>query len=369
MPFNLFEFTNLSQRVIASYRRTLVPKNVSEFSESSPFKKLPDQYSALHDFLSELLDLMFRQPACFGLPETPDLYAGIEQDGKKLKASEIQPKFKKIRDTVAYFFDFLELIGPKGRLTGDTLTLNLDEFSTFFKIKPKVKDKMLKGMAAFLNVDKEKAAVTFIRHPGAAAALVDLLGYQKPKTEKRKYELWRFNFCRLDLQSISTNSSPDVKLLFKAFPENQMSIMNTIHEFFLEKEYKVVKRLYGDVSGWDFSYQGKRNKKSTPLLQIVYDERRISPFRIHIKCAAANRIVPVLENYSRELQNDFQERTYRCNGAKCGWCKGKKGMGPVVLKIGENKKTICWHTRSRVRLIDENTVNLVKEYELLHSEL
>ena len=375
MSLDRFEYTNLTQRVIASYRRLLVPKESPAFSGSPLYQNRPDAYGALHDLFSRFLERAFDAPSSFGFPEAPDLYVGMELDGKKLGERDLQPKFKKVRDQVDYIFQFLELLGRHGEVSGNTLSLDPAVLASFFDKKPRVKEKILQGMAECLAVDRTEGRVTFPGHPRAAEALVDLLTHRRTeqggssKKERDSAHLSRFNFLRLDLASISSGSMPDMELLYPAFPKEQVALLRPIHQFFQDKGYGITGRFHGSVFGWNVIYQGRRSSKSSPLFQIEYDERHRSPLRLQIKCAASNRIVPVLHNYSQALQTDFTGRTHTCGGADCGWCKKRKGLSPTVLEVQGEKRTICWHTRSEISSLDERTLDLVKEYELMHSRL
>jgi hypothetical protein len=125
----------------------------------------------------------------------------------------------------------------------------------------------------------------------------------------------------------------------------------------------------GGVSAWRVQYQGQRAIKATPFFEFDYDERRRCPLSTQVKCASANRLVPLLADQPPFLQEDFYRHASTCGGATCGWCKTRKGMGPSVLKHAGDRKTICWYMRRRFAEVDGEAIRLVRQYALLHERL
>jgi hypothetical protein len=108
-----------------------------------------------------------------------------------------------------------------------------------------------------------------------------------------------------------------------------------LHAYFTSKKYQVKVEI-GRMFSWTVKYQGKKKIKATPLFQIDFDERLLHRMRAGIKCASAQRIVPLLPNQSQALQDDFSQRSFTCGN--CHWCDNQKSFGPVDYEYRGEKR-------------------------------
>jgi hypothetical protein len=116
-------------------------------------------------------------------------------------------------------------------------------------------------------------------------------------------------------------------------------------------------------------YQGDRKIKATPLYPVDYDDRYLRPLRMQIKCVSSARLVDLMPSQSQLLQDDFSRRVNVCRADECNWCQNQKALGPSELVYNGESRTVCWYTNPDVREFDENTVELIQQYEQLHAGL
>ncbi len=143
-------------------------------------------------------------------------------------------------------------------------------------------------------------------------------------------------------------------------------IAEDLHGYLTARNYKAQIE-FGRMFAWSVKYQGKKSIKATPLFQIDFDERLLHRMRAGIKCASAQRIVPLLPGQSQALQDDFTRRSFSCGN--CHWCDNQKSLGPVEYEYRGENRTVCWYVNSDLNEFTEDTANLVKEYAEMHEGL
>ncbi len=223
----------------------------------------------------------------------------------------------------------------------------------------------MKSAGLLISETDGKATLSSARFPAMLPALKTLAARCAQNPDPK---LGKFNFARCDFKALAADYSPQVMDLYRVFSASDYAILSRLHAFFTEMGYQPLVRIYG-IFSWEVKYQGKRQIKATPLFQVEYSERYKNPFRLHVKCASTNRIAALIPRQPRSLQEDFFKRANRCNGDKCGWCKNRPNLGPTVLEHDGSPVTLCWYTNPDVRVIDEDTVDLMKQYAWMHEEL
>lgn len=61
-------------------------------------------------------------------------------------------------------------------------------------------------------------------------------------------------------------------------------------------------------------------------------------------------------------------RTIICRGDECGGCRNQKTLGPIVLEYNGESRTVCCFANSDIREFNENTVDLIRQYERMRHE-
>jgi hypothetical protein len=368
-------FENISQRAICSYIR-----QVAELILVVPEGLTPQQEQAmeaserdLHAFFQAFYQRMFDAPAEFGLPTTPDdCITGEEKNGTEKKA-EMNRKLEKPRDMIRAGIEFLMLAGQKGRLaedgciSGRSLALDLSEYSGFVQ-KSKNKKQFFKGFpGAGLEMTEsgETLTLTCPRFPAMFLALKTLAEACAQSPDPR---LARYNFGRCDFRALDPHFHLSALDLFRVFNLPDYERAARLDAYFSERGYKPIFQIYENF-GWEVQYQGKRSAKGSPLLRIEYSERFKIPLRVNIKCASSDRLLPLLPQQPRFLQEDFSRRVFNCGGDSCGWCKSRKNLGPSVYEFDGVQRTICWFSNQDMAELNDDTEQLIHQYAEMHEAL
>ena len=141
-------FQSISQRVAFTYQRQLTAFSpvISGQLSAAESQVMHDSQRDLHSFLGALYACAYDDPAVFGLPVTEDVCVN-EGDGKDEK-QVVARQVKKARVKMEFGIDFLWLLGRQGALVRDGLRLSREDYATYLAKSPRVKRKMLRGMAA-----------------------------------------------------------------------------------------------------------------------------------------------------------------------------------------------------------------------------
>lgn len=362
-------FQSISQRVAFTYQRQLTAFSpvISGQLSAAESQVMHDSQRDLHSFLGALYACAYDDPAVFGLPVTEDVCVN-EGDGKDEK-QVVARQVKKARVKMEFGIDFLWLLGRQGALVRDGLRLSREDYATYLAKSPRVKRKMLRGMAAVgLTVSELDGAVMIANthYPTMMPALKALAVACLRFDDERMAKLL---FTRCDFRTFELDYQPDVlDVLRTAVSSSEYEQAVELHNALVGMAYAPSLGV-GGAHDWSIRYQGRRAVKSTPFFEFQYDERRRHQVGMHVKCASTNRLVPLLAQQPAALQEDFFRHASYCGGATCGWCKTRKALGPSKIEHGGETKTICWYMRRRFSELDGEAVDLIKQYAQLHETL
>ena len=295
------------------------------------------------------------------------MYVNRDGPGGSKDQQEVNQKLKSARKPIVEWLDFLMAAGKTGSLAGDDLVIDPATSEGYFK-KARSAKKFLPGLAALglgVNVTPEMTVLTCRQFPAMMPALQALAAACAMVPDERA---GRFYFARCDFKALKKGYTVDPLDLYGIYNPADFEHAAQLHEFFTGLGYKTEVTIAG-VEYWNVKYQGNRKIKASPLFQMDFDERKVVQRQVYVKCASSGRIVDLIPRHSQALQDDFFNRKNICNGDKCNWCEGKKGLGPSVLEYNGEQTIICWYTNPDVREFTGETVELVKEYAYLHEEL
>jgi hypothetical protein len=354
-------FDTISQRVVCSYIRSLAELSVAGLDES-----MAGSARDLHAFFGAFYQRLFDAPAEFGLPTAPDdCITGEEKNGTEKKA-ELNRKLSKPREMLGAGLDFLMLAGQKGRLTEDGLCLAMApvEIETFVQ-KSRNKKQFLKGFGGVGLEISEAGIFRCSNHPAMFPALKALAEACAQCKDER---LGKYNFGRCDFRALDPNYKPSPQDLFHVFNPPDFEHAARLDAYFTARGYKAIFQV-NNFFEWEIQYQGKRQIKGSPLARIGYSERFRNALRLGVKCASTDRLLPLLPQQPRSLQEDFSRRVFNCNGDACGWCKTRPHLGPSVYEFDGVQRTICWFSNQDIAELNDETEELIHQYAEMHEQL
>jgi len=354
-------YPTISHRVAAGYLKFLVsyPSGGAQRDEDERARL------DLHGFFSAFYEKLYQQPDLFGLPLKEDDCIEEDEPHQKEKKQEVTAKLRKPKEMVAHGLDFLARAGTDGQLVGDDLVL--DQGSQLIK-QTKVGRKFLQGLeSAGLAVVFENDRVT-LQNRRFPAMMLALQALANACTQYPRQQENQFYFARCDFRALEPGYCPEAMDLYRESAGEDLPRLTTLHEFFTGQGYRTLRGV-SEPFFWIVQYQGDRKIKSTPLLQVEYQERYRNPLRVSIKCASTGRIAALLPHQSQALQDDFMRRANLCRGDECGWCRNNKNLGPTEVQYKGEEKTLCWYSYPDVRRFDDRSVELIQEYALMHAEL
>jgi hypothetical protein len=365
-------FTNVSQRVVSSYLKSLA------IFSYIPAGGVDEQAQrAFHGFMTALYTRLFEQPDLFGLPILPDAFIAENESNQKDKKQEVNRLLDKPREMIAQGVDYLMLVGAQGRLDGQALVI--PDYAALVK-QAKIGKKFLQGMeSAGLVVSSVNQTIT-LRNSVFQEMMPALHILAKCCAEyengaivtgwaagQRCWPVGKFLFAGCDFRALQSYQ-PQAQDLYRYFNGLDYELVEQLHAYFSSRNYKTDIGI-GGPSAWSVRYQGDRKVKATPLFQVEYEDRFARPMRMQIKCASTARIADLLPKQSQLLQDDFHRRANICRGDDCGWCKNQKTLGPTVVEYNGDFRTLCWYTTPDIRVFDDNTVELIEQYEQMHAAL
>jgi hypothetical protein len=362
-------FENTTQRVVFSYQRQM-PEFAPVLSESL---SLPERNAVsasqqdLDAFFRAFYQSAYVRPETFNLPTTEDVC--VEQGASKEQKQAVTKIVKKARDKMVTAVDYLYHVGRHGKCAADRLLLSQDDYASFFAKGPRVKRKLVQGMQSVgLSVSEQEEGILIgnTTYPQMMPALRALAQACAQRDDQR---LATTLFARCDFRALDADFEPDLlELLQTALAPAEYDRAVELHNALTGMDYQASLEIAG-VHNWRVQYQGKRAVKSTAFFEYEYDERDKRPLRTTVKCAATNRLVPLLPDQSTRLQQDFFRHAHSCGAPKCSWCKTRKGLNPSVLEVDGEKRTICWWMQRHIDKLDDQAIDLVKQYALLHEAL
>jgi hypothetical protein len=358
-------FDHLAQRVVFSYIRSL-----SEYTPVIPQGLPPEQAAGqldLHSFFHALYQALYAQPDLFGLPLGPDMPVDADgpERGKQLTAANraLDVPRKRINQGL----DFLRAAALSGEVQDHCLTLSLSEYNRLVK-ETKIGRKFLQGLQSVgltITQSGEQVILSSDRFP---AMLLPLQALASACSSYQPENLGRFHFARCDFRALESGYQPQALDLYSVFPPQEREQLAALHEYLIGLNFKPIYQIYG-IFAWEVKYQGSRKIKATPLVQVEYQERMKNPLHLQVKCASVNRIANLIPRQSHQLQTDFFQRAYRCNGAACNWCKNRKNLGPTELVVEDTPHILCWYVNPDVRNLSDESLDLIKQYVQMHEQL
>jgi len=357
-------YDNISQRVACSYIRSMAELDVAGMDGSTA-----DSARDLHAFFQAFYQRLYDAPAEFGLSTAPDdCITGSEPNGTERKA-ELLRKLKKPREAMVAGIEFLMLAGSKGQLSADgcSLALGLDDYSAYLG-NSRSKKQFLKGFSgAGLAVIEgaEGVVLTSARFPRMFPALKALAEAGSQAADPR---VGQISFAHCDFRVLDPAFKLSPRELYRVFNPQDYERVARLDAYFIARGYKPTLQVNSGFE-WCVDYQGRRSVKGSPLMRIGYSERLQRPMQVSIKCASSKRILPLLPQQSRALQEDFSRRVFNCNGDACGWCKTRPHLGPSVYEFDGVTRTICWFSNQDIRELNDETEALIHEYAELHEAL
>jgi hypothetical protein len=355
-------FETISQRAVASYQKLL-----------AEFKFVPavgthaageQEQHDLYSFFQGLYANLYAQPELFGLPAGPDASIAQDEPHAKEKKQEVKRLLDKPRALIAAGLDFLMQAGIQGSLEGRALSLG--NYPAVLK-QSKVNKKFLAGLESTgLSIAPagDGAVLASSRHTAMMPALQALATRCAAFPNQR---MGRFLFGSCDFRALD-GYDPQPIDLYRSFEGTEAQLVSDLHAYFANHGYKTEIGIDPPFA-WVVKYQGDRKIKATPLFQVEYDDRYAHPMRMQIKCASTARLADLMPAQPQRLQEDFARRVNTCRGDACGWCRNQKTLGPVVMEILGEPRSVCWYTNPDVRKFDENTAELIQQYEQMHALL
>jgi hypothetical protein len=359
-------FANISQRAVSSYLKALTEFNfIAGTMESKGVQEVQNMVqsqAALHSFFTILYANLYECPDLFGLPLTED--ASIEEDepNTKDRKQAVKRLLDKPKAMIQSGLDFLMLAGTQGRIEEQALIL--DGASAAIK-QAKVGKKFIQGFESAGLTVAIKGEIAEMSNAQFPQMMVALQALAKACAGYEDEWLGKYLFASCDFRALD-NYQPTPMDLYRYFDGEESALVLQLHEYFDQKDYKTEVGIHAPWA-WVIKYQGSRKVKATPLFQIDYDDRHARPLRMQIKCASSSRIIDLLPHQSQALQKDFFNRVYTCGD--CGWCRNNKTLGPSVLEYQGESKKVCWFVNGDIHEINQDTVELIEEYELMHAEL
>jgi hypothetical protein len=351
---------NISQRAVDSYRRALVP------FEADTADAHTEPRRQLRDFLAALYDVMYEDPARFGMSVAADDYLEHDEQGGDHKNTVLR-KLKQPRRRIATTIELLRSFGEHGRLTDDGLLMPLADYRALIATAPGIYARCIKGLAeAGLTLEDLDTGVvaSSARYPQMMAALAELA---RAQTARQDGKQGHTNLARCDYGSLSEDHQAGVEDVFSYLEPEAREHATRLHEYMLEAGYAAKMAMFG-IHECEVDYQGPRKIKTTQLVRIRYDDRYRDPAGVYVMPAATNRLVPHLADAPERLQSDFLGRVHECH-PDCRWCEKKKSLGPAEIGVGGESRSVCWFTQPSFIDIGDGDMELVREYVRWHEAL
>lgn len=317
----------------------------------------------LHEFFSSLYSMFYSSPETLGIPEKPDIFFEIGE--LKKHKPDISKWVKKPRQMMGLSIEYLYMLGVNGEISGNRLVLEDSVYDEFFVKKPRVKQKVEEALSTQgTKVEKSSGiTVTNDKYPQMMPALKELATACSKITDKR---LALFLFTTCDFRAFGEGYQLDSMSLIKAVTRPKVyDLCTQLVNYMKEKSYEPIVKI-DSIHGWKIGYKGDKRIKTSPLLELEFDERNRHPIRMQVKMASFNRLTPHLENQPEDFQEELMTHSFKCNN--CGWCKTRKSMHPTVVEYKGEKQVICWYYTRYLEVTQEN-VELVKKSVNFHEAL
>jgi hypothetical protein len=321
----------------------------------------------LDAFFRAFYQCAYDRPETFGLPTSEDVC--VKQGDSKEQKQAVTRAVKKARDKMMTAVDYLYYVGQHGRRAARGLLVSQDDYASFFAKSPRVKRKLVQGMQSVGLTVSEQADGILIGNTTYPRMMQALVALARACAQREDQRLAALLFARCDFRALDADFEPHLlDMLQTALAPTEFDHAVELHKILTGMDYRASLEISG-AHNWRVQYQGKRAIKSAPFFEYEYDEREKRPLRTTVKCAATNRLVPLLPDQPAPLQQDFFRHAHSCGAPKCSWCKTRKSLNPSVLEVDGDKRTICWWMQRRFDKLDDQAVDMVKQYALLHEGL
>lgn len=353
---NIINKCNLVNEQTAEFYLVLLSHINSDMSSSN---------RALHKFFQSFYNILYKEPTSLGIEQYPKICFENGQHHSKSK------EFKRIKDKVirpvSDFLDMLYMIASQGTLKDDVIICDKIYLGKFLKSGKRQKRKLIEGVAKLgikIMENDDCVTTTCCENPD----LLKALHIFALKCSENIHEAGEICFRMCDFRALDTNYKPNIEDIFsKLYKNDELNNMLKLHNYMLGNGFKISYIYEPHVLNFEVRYTYKA-VKSSPLLAFVLDFKRFNPLRIGVRFVATSRIVPIINNQPLSVQEDFYKTSVICNG--CGWCKNQKGLlKPAVLKVGSDKKTICWYDVNEYEGHDLETIDLLIKYVDMHLEI
>lgn len=349
-------YDSISQRAVDTYRRALLPFDSAARDARTVSRR------QLHSFFVTLYDFMYENPEQFGMSVTDDDCLENDVAGGD-HSSAVLRKLNQQRKKITATIELLRSAGESGRLEGDSLLIPVAEHREMVASTPRVLAKCMAGLAeiGLLVAERDDGVIVeHSRYPKMMAALSEFACAQKARQGSK---LGHIYLARCDFNSLDANYEPGVEGVFSYFDPETRDQATALHEFMLETGH-TADLAHDKIYEWELDYQGPRKIKSTQLVRVRYDDRYRDSGLVYVLCAASARLVPYFDEQPEPVQDDFRERIHECD-PNCNWCEDKKGLEPAEFE----GRTICWFTSNRPHAIDDESMQLVRDYVRWHGAL
>ncbi len=367
-PSNRDSYDNISQRVIATFLRGLLPFEpvVTDPAGAESEEQAASQRD-LHGFFAALYAAMYANPARFAMPTSADDCLLVEGEGKERK-QEVTKKIKRPGEICDTVVQLLQSLGQKGSLADGGLVIGREDYRALMAAQARTRKAILAGMGDAGLVAREQGERVIIEnnsYPRMMRALKEMAVLNAADAEQAPPA---FHLARCDFRALLPDYQPDAPSLLSFFDSEARERALRLHAYLLSSGYQALGRIH-DIHAWLIQYQGPRKIKGTPLVQIEYSERHRDPLQVRLKCASTERLLYYFAEQPKAVQDDFHRRARPCGGDSCGWCKERKGLGPSVLEYEGERAVVCWYSNPNVDAFDEATLEVLQGYVLWHQRL
>ncbi len=355
-------YVNISQRAVFPYLVLSAQFNPVKLDEKNG--GWVEEQADLHAFFQALYSDIYAQPERFGLPVRPDDCIAENQPNEKDKKQEVKRLLDRPKAMIEAGLDFIMKAGIQGVLDGKMLRI---EHYPAILTESKITKKFLAGLEGIgivVSTSGDQAIISNARFSAMIPALQALAKRCAAYSDER---LGKFVFATCDFRALNGYET-QAQDLYHAFDGAEAQLVTDLHEYFESKGYKAEIDIHAP-GAWTVKYQGDRKVKSSPLYQVDYLDRYLRPLRMQIKCASTHRLEEVLPSQPQFLKDDLERRVSTCRGDECRWCQTRSYVRPAVLEFHGEPRTVCWYTNPDVRDFDDQTIELIQQYEQMHALL
>jgi len=350
-------YTSLEQRVAATFYYGFFPIEPVDASQVD-----------LQSFFTILSRELYENTDRFGIKFQVDEFC-IEQEanGKDHKQA-LNRKISKSQPLIRQTLEVLQYLAANGTIVDDRLVMEMDDFLAERYQSPRLRFFFAAMAELGFHLIDGGELVTF--HSETTSAMLPALqALARACATHEDRQIGAFNFWHCDLRALDTpNYVPPVEDLLSLFMEEDIPRLMELHRYFIDRGFHTITTIYNPTN-WNINYQGRQKVKPTPLYKVTFEDRYINPLHVYIKPATMSSLIPLLPQQSLALQEDYFARAVDCRGAECGHCKNLKSVGPILLNVKGESRTVCRYVDNSVYPFTNESIPLIKEYEQMHEQL